>query len=71
MAFIEVSNLKYRYPHTKTLALDGINLSIEKGEFIGIAGENKAGKSTLCQSFAGLIPTMFKGAYGGKIRQLF
>ncbi|QOV20535.1 energy-coupling factor ABC transporter ATP-binding protein [Blautia liquoris] len=67
MAFIEVSNLKYRYPHTKTLALDGINLSIEKGEFIGIAGENKAGKSTLCQSFAGLIPTMFKGAYGGKI----
>lgn len=68
MAFIEVNNLKYRYPHTKRLALDGIEFQVEKGQFIGIIGENKAGKSTLCQAFAGLVPTMFRGAYGGKIR---
>lgn len=67
MAFIEVENLRYRYPHTKNLALDGIGFEVEKGQFIGIAGENKAGKSTLCQAFAGLVPTMFRGAYGGKI----
>ena len=67
MAFIEVNNLKYRYPHTENLALDGISFQIEKGQFIGIAGQNKSGKSTLCQAFSGLIPTMFKGAYGGKI----
>lgn len=67
MSLIEVKNLKYRYPHTTKLALDGIDVEIQKGEFIGIIGENKAGKSTLCQAFAGLVPTMFRGAYGGKI----
>ncbi len=67
MALIEVTNLKYRYPHTESLALDGIDFQVEKGQFIGIAGENKAGKSTLCQAFAGLVPTMFRGAYGGKL----
>lgn len=67
MALIEVTNLKYRYPHTKKLALDGLNFQVERGSFIGIAGENKAGKSTLCQAFAGLVPTMFKGAYGGRV----
>lgn len=67
MALIEVTNLKYRYPHTEKLALDGLNFQVKKGEFIGIVGENKAGKSTLCQAFVGLVPTMFKGAYGGSI----
>lgn len=67
MALIEVTNLKYRYPHTEKLALDGLNFQVDKGSFIGIVGENKAGKSTLCQAFVGLVPTMFKGAYGGRI----
>lgn len=67
MALIEVRNLKYRYPHRSGLALDGIDFQVEKGQFIGIVGENKAGKSTLCQAFAGLVPTMFRGAYGGKL----
>ena len=66
MALIEVTNLKYRYPHTEKLALDGLHFQVEKGSFIGIAGENKAGKSTLCQALVGLVPTMFKGAYGGR-----
>lgn len=68
MAFIEVNNLKYRYPHAQSLAIDGLCLDVDKGQFIGIAGSNKAGKSTLCQAFAGLVPTMFKGAYGGYIK---
>lgn len=67
MAFIEVKNLKYRYPHTEKLALDGLEFEVEKGQFIGIVGENKAGKSTLCQAFSGLVPNMFHGAYGGKL----
>lgn len=61
MALIEVTNLKYRYPHTEKLALDGLDFLVEKGSFIGIVGENKAGKSTLCQALVGLVPTMFKG----------
>lgn len=67
MAFIKVENLKYRYPHTKELALNNISFEIEKGEFIGIIGENNAGKSTLCQALMGLVPNFYKGAYGGKV----
>ena len=67
MAYIKVKNLKYRYPNTTKLALDGLDFEIEKGSFIGIIGENGAGKSTLCQAFNGLVPGFFKGAYGGKV----
>lgn len=67
MSEIVVENLKYRYPLTKELALKGVSFSIEKGEFIGIVGKNLAGKSTLCQSFVGLVPNFYKGAYGGKV----
>ena len=67
MAYIKVENLKYRYPNTTKLALDGLDFEIEKGSFVGVIGENGAGKSTLCQAFNGLIPGFFKGAYGGKV----
>ena len=67
MSLIEIEHLKYRYPNTKRLALDDINLSIEKGEFIGIVGENGAGKSTLGQAIIGLVPRFYNGAYGGKV----
>ena len=51
MAYIKVENLKYRYPNTTKLALDGLDFEIEKGSFVGVIGENGAGKSTLCQAF--------------------
>ena len=41
MSVITVENLRYRYPHTKELALDGLDFSVEKGEFIGIIGETE------------------------------
>ena len=67
MSYIEIKNLKYRYPGATELALKDISLNIEKGEFIGIAGENGAGKSTLSQALLGLIPQFYKGAYGGSV----
>ncbi len=50
MAFIEIRNLEkiYRIPHKgKIVALAGVNLNIEKGEFISLVGPSGAGKSTL------------------------
>ena len=67
MAFIEVKNLKYRYPLSTELTLDDLSFSIEKGEFIGVLGANNAGKSTLCSAIAGIVPHFYKGAYGGTI----
>ncbi|MDY5212585.1 energy-coupling factor ABC transporter ATP-binding protein [Intestinibacter sp.] len=67
MAEIRIENLKYRYPHTKKLALDGITCKIKQGEFIGVIGRNGSGKSTFCQALTGLVPNFYRGAYGGKI----
>ncbi len=67
MPVITIENLKYKYPGTDTLVLNDVSLTIEKGEFIGIAGANGAGKSTLSQAVMGLVPQFYKGAYGGKV----
>ena len=53
MAEIKIENLKYRYPDTKELALDGITCDIKPGEFIGVIGRNGSGKITFCQSLIG------------------
>lgn len=67
MAVLQVEHLKYKYPLTTTLALDDLSFNIQPGEFIGVIGENGAGKSSLCQALVGLIPNFYKGAYGGKV----
>ncbi len=55
---IEITNLTYVYsegsPFEKK-ALDGVNLKIEKGSFIGLIGHTGSGKSTLIQHINGLI----------------
>ena len=66
MSIIQIEGLKYRYPDTKHLALDDVSFSVNEGEFIGLIGRNKSGKTTLCYALAGLVPHFFSGAYGGK-----
>ena len=46
-------NVKKDYGQLK--AVNGINLSIEQGEFFGLLGPNGAGKSTLINMLAGLV----------------
>ena len=67
MNSIRVENLKYKYPNSDTFALDDVSFTVKKGEFIGIAGMNTAGKTTLCYALSGLVPHFFKGAYGGDV----
>ena len=63
---MKVENLKYRYPNTTKLALDGLDFEIEKGSFIGIIGENGAGKTTLVKLLKGLLkPLGGRIYYGG------
>jgi len=38
------------------VALDGVSLKVEAGEFVGILGANNAGKSTLVNVICGLVP---------------
>lgn len=51
---IEVKNVKKSFGSAK--ALQGVNLILETGKIIGIAGENGSGKSTLLKSIAGVSP---------------
>ena len=51
---IEVVNLRYRY-HDGSEALRGVNLRINSGEKVCLAGANGAGKSTLLLCLAGLL----------------
>ena len=67
MAFINLQNVTYKYPLTKTPVLQDINLQIDEGEFIAVIGPNGAGKSTLCYTLAGFAPHFFKGEISGTI----
>ena len=53
---IETKNIKkfYSTPAGPIWALNGINLEINQGEFIGIIGRSGAGKTTLINMIAGL-----------------
>jgi oligopeptide transport system ATP-binding protein len=65
-AFLEIDDLKTHFPIEKGFlvkrrvgtvrAVDGINLSLAKGEVLGLVGESGCGKSTLGRTILQLIP---------------
>ena len=63
---LETKDLRFSYPAEEdaepTLALDGVDLAVEKGSFVVVLGHNGSGKSTLAKTFnAVLLPS------GGKV----
>jgi len=56
-ALIGVRNVSKRYPGTSgksVLALQGVDLAVQEGEFVSIVGPSGCGKSTLLRILAGL-----------------
>ena len=72
MELIRLTDIKrsYRYKSNDSYALDGINLTINKGELIAIMGPSGSGKSTLL-NILGLMDYPSEGEYllGGRSLQ--
>ena len=69
MEFLKVENLYkvYGKGENQVTALDGVSLTIEKGEFTAIIGSSGSGKSTLLHIIAGVdVPTSGKVYLNGQ-----
>jgi len=64
---VRIENLSYKYPRSPDLVLRDINLTIRKGEFLGIIGPTGAGKTTLCLAMNGIVPQFHGGRFFGHV----
>ena len=65
MKMVEAKNVSYEYTKVvevqgenterKLMALDNINIDIEKGSFVVVLGHNGSGKSTLAKTLNGVL----------------
>jgi dipeptide transport system ATP-binding protein len=64
MALLEIENLSVEFPSQNGVmhAVDGVSLSLEEGEVLGIVGESGSGKSVTMMALMGLV------AYPGRVK---
>ena len=65
---IVLDNLSVRYREEDEAALKGISLTAKTGQIIGIIGNSRSGKTTLCDVLSGIIPNIVSGHVSGTVR---
>ena len=65
---IVLNNLSVRYRGEDEEALKGISLTAKTGQIIGIIGNSRSGKTTLCDVLSGIIPNIVSGHVSGTVR---
>ena len=64
---LELASIRYRYAGTSAVALGPLDLVIEPGRVVGVAGANESGKTTLCLVAAGMAPGVVGGRLEGRV----
>ena len=64
---LSAERLSYRYPEARSDALRGVDLRVEPGEFVVLAGRSGSGKSTLLRAACGLVPHFHGGEIEGEL----
>jgi energy-coupling factor transport system ATP-binding protein len=64
---LRASGLSYGYPGARADALRDIDLRVEPGEFVVIAGRSGSGKSSLLRAGCGLVPHFHGGQIEGEL----
>jgi energy-coupling factor transport system ATP-binding protein len=67
LPIFQVKNVSYYYPESEKPALKDINISVDEGEFLLVAGGSGSGKSTLARVLAGLVPDFYGGIFSGRV----
>ncbi|MBF0441952.1 MAG: ABC transporter ATP-binding protein [Oligoflexales bacterium] len=62
-AILKIEKLSFCYPGRGSAVLDGIDLEIKKGEFIGVIGVSGSGKTTFIDLILGLLNPTSGGIY--------
>ncbi|MGW1189165.1 ATP-binding cassette domain-containing protein [Streptomyces sp. NPDC002559] len=52
---IRLDEVVYRYPGKEEPAVDGVSLTLRRGEILAVVGENGSGKSTLARLLTGIL----------------
>lgn len=64
---LRMRGLSYRYPGAAALALESVDLQLDPGEFVVLAGRSGSGKSTLLKTACGLVPHFHGGEISGEV----
>lgn len=70
---IEIEGLHYAYPALPNSGaapwiLQGVDLTVERGECVAVMGPTGAGKTTLALSLLGIVPQSFGGRIRGRVQ---
>jgi energy-coupling factor transport system ATP-binding protein len=66
MSLASLAKVGFAYPNAQSPALFGLDVTIDEGEFVVVAGPSGSGKSTLLRCLNGLVPHFSGGRFAGE-----
>ena len=66
-AIATLERVSYIYPRSERPALLNLDLSIPRGQILGVIGPTASGKTTLCLALNGIVPQFYGGRFFGRV----